>query len=215
MSPDITPVLHSPTPVDLIREAVNAATKAGVTVSTVQSLGVHCTSTHAPTWERDGRTDCVSPLGAVLLVMQPPVSDVDAAVAHALGVSTLWAIGFDDGCSKQPPSGAFAVGPAKLLYAQGFEAGTTFRAALHRRQGVPVERSPLHGVSAAGYADAASGPTRIEETLDSLSVSEGFEKWADSLRRRADKLPADQADELNMAEAMLREFAVDLKWIVS
>lgn len=200
---DISPATRPSDPVDLIRQAVNAADRMGITVSTVQSLGVHCTSTHAPRWERDGRTDCVSPLGAVLLVMQPPVPDIDAAIAHALGVSTLWCIGFDDGQAKQPPSNAFAAGPARRLYAEGFEAGTTFRAVMHRRQGVPVER-PLGQDTEPMQLETPRSV--IAELVSSLTVAQVLEALADSIPGR--KLPADDAAEW---VEVLRELAEEAR----
>lgn len=206
--PDITPVVRPPNPVDLIRESVNAAAQLGITVSTIPDLGVHCTSQHPPCWEREGRADCVSPLGAVLIARQPPIPSADDALAHVLGVSVLWVIGFDDGCAKQAPSTAFANGPARLLYAQGFEAGTTFRAVMHRRAGVPVERPD----------DAPTRPLVIDtprsvlaELLAAHTPAQVLTLAADDFAARAGRLSADDAQLLAVVEFTLREMAADVQ----
>jgi hypothetical protein len=204
--PDITPVVRPPNPiVEIIRRAVNAAHAAGLTVSTVPDLGVHCVSTAQPLWEVEQRVQVISPLGAVLLALQPQIVEADAALAHALGVNRIWICGFDEGQAGEKSDLLVDSGPAAQLYGQGFTAGVEFRAVMHRRAGVPVERP-----------DAPTRPIPLETPralvaglLATLTVSQVLEAAADDLRERGPKLPADQADDLAQAEAMLREFAAD------
>lgn len=95
MSSDIIPIGPSldrdpEDPTEIIRRAVNAAIATGLTVSTVPDLGVHCTSGHGQRWEADQRVRVLSPLGAVLLMRQPQISDADAALAATLDVNPIW-----------------------------------------------------------------------------------------------------------------------------
>jgi len=186
MSPDIEHATRPPNPtVEIIRRAVNAAHAAGLTVSTVPDLGVHCVSTHSPRWEVEQRVQVLSPLGAVLFALQPHIVDADAALAHVLGVGKLWVIGFDDACAgaKQPSE-------ASRLYGQGFAAGIEFRAVMHRRAGVPDERP----------ADERTEPMQVEtpasvlaNLIAEVSVSQVLEALANSIPGRG--LPIDDAAE--------------------
>lgn len=204
--PDITPIrtsaLANPT-VDLIRKCVNAASATGLTVSAVAELGVHCTSTHAPRWEVEPRADVISPLGAVLLAEQPQIADADAALAHVLGANRIWIMGFDEGQSGQKSDLLVEAGPAARLYGQGYAAGVEFRGALHKRLGVPVERT----------ADEPTNPVQfdtprsvITEIVSSLTVSQVLEALADSIPGRGW-----EADESADCAIELRALAEDYR----
>lgn len=177
--PDIERVTRPPDPtVEIIRRAVNAAHDAGITVSTVPDLGVHCTSTMDPRWEVEQRVQVVSPLGAVLLALQPHIVDADAALSHVLGVGKLWVIGFDDAVG-----GAKQVSEASRLYGDGFAAGVEFRAIMHRRAGVPVERAddqptaPIPGGTPAALLAEAIGILAVSEVLEALAESIPGRGW--------------------------------------
>lgn len=183
MSPDTTPVVRPPDPtVEIIRRAVNAAHAAGLTVSTVPDLGVHCTSSHGARWEADQRTRAISPLGAVLLIVQPHISDADSALAHVLGVNVLWVIGFGDGCGGARKAEDIS-GPAARLYSEGWTAGVEFRAIMHRRAGVPVERAddqptaPIPGGTPFALLAEAIGILAVSEVLEALAESIPGRGW--------------------------------------
>jgi len=203
--PDITPVVRPSDPtVEIIRRAVNAAHAAGLTVSTVPDLGVHCTSTHAPRWEVEQRVQVVSPLGAVLLMIQPTIPDADKALSHVLGVGKLWVIGFDEACG-----GAKQVSETSRLYGEGFAAGAEFRAVMHLRQGVPVARP----AEVTEPVQIDTPRSLIAELLAALTPSQGMEALADSCRARAEGLPADMAEDLAVVEHTLREMAAELRGV--
>lgn len=199
-----TKLVRPSDPTDIIRSAVNAATGCGLTVSTVPHLGVHCTSTHAPRWEIEARVEVISPLGAVLLAEQPRIPDADRALADALGVNTIWVIGFDHAQAGEKKSEAYVRGQAAELYAQGYAAGEKFRTEMHRRQGVPLERSATETTRPL----AVETPRQlIAGLLDSLTVSQVFEYAADSLRARREKLTGESADKIEVLETTAREMA--------
>ncbi len=203
--PDITPAVRPPNPiVEIIRKAVNAAHAAGLTVSTVPDLGVHCTSTHAPRWEVEQRVQVISPLGAVLLALQPAIVDADAALAHALGVNRIYILGFDEGQSGLKSNLLIDEGPAARLYGQGFAAGVEFRAIMHRRAGVPVERAPDEPTPVVG-------PPRdlLVEAMKHLTVSEVLETLAETVPGRAGtEMSVDDAAEWT---EIIRELAEQAK----
>jgi hypothetical protein len=177
---DISPAVRPFEPIRLIAEAVNVALRAGLTVSAVPALGVHCVSTAKPRWEPEARVQVISPLGAVLLARQPPIPDADAALAHALGVGRLYVVGFDDGCAGQSPSVSMSGGTASRLYGDGFVAGAQFRAVMHRRQAVPVER----GAEVTGPVHVGASRSVISELIASLTVAQVLTALADSIPGR-------------------------------
>ncbi len=178
--PDITPSVRPPNPtIEIIRRAVNAAHAAGLTVSTVPDLGVHCTSTHDPRWEVEQRVQVLSPLGAVLLALQPHIVDADAALAHVLGVNRIWVQGFDEGQSGEKSNLLVNEGPAARLYNDGWKAGVEFRAIMHRRAGVPVERPANETTPPVDTPRAL-----IASLIDSMTVAQVLEALADSIPRR-------------------------------
>lgn len=143
----------------LITDAINAAHLLGIAVTTDPRLGVKCPSTEKPRWERDPATPAVSPLGAVLLHLQPPIPLADDALIHVLGSKMLFHLGIEDGCGGAPVSTNLTRGPDGQLYRDGWMLGKVVRTFLatevcepHRtryargercpkcRAGVPVER---------------------------------------------------------------------------
>src|SRR5438876_1046192 len=63
------------------------------------ALGVVCSSTAEPAWGLDPMAHEISPLGAVLLSMQPPLADEDRALAHVFGSRPEFHEGIEDGAS--------------------------------------------------------------------------------------------------------------------
>jgi hypothetical protein len=176
--PDIEPATRPSDPLAVIRRAVKAAVAYGHIVTTGPDLGVVCDSTHAPTWQRDERATTISPLGALLLVHNPPVSVPDEAIAHVLGTEPLWALGFDDGCSGgEPGASAIVRGLGVRIYGSGFRAGAEFRA--------------LHGVPEPRDGDEVTEPVQQEQPasilhrlLASLTLAEAMEAVADTVPGR-------------------------------
>jgi len=237
--PDIIPVVTPTGAARILTDAVNAAHTRGLTVTTAADLGVIATSTQRPAWELDPRASAVSVLGAVLLAHQPPVVDVDHALAYVFRTRPEFCEGIEDGVSGNH-GGAESV---DQLFREGWFIGvqmrtlvTTIPCGKHltrypqgetcpRCAGVPVARSRLHSVSSAGHADAATvdetaDPFQIEsprsliaELLDALTPSQGLEALADSCRSRAPKLPPDLADDLTIVEHTLREMAAELRGV--
>ena len=115
-------------PVDLLKEAVAAARAKGIRVR-VGSPGVMPIGTHGDIrWgldelERDGGVD---PLGAVLLMAQPPSIDGEEAAALALGVDRCFVDGLADGLSLGPKDSRWVSSPARLNYLKAYEMGCNF-----------------------------------------------------------------------------------------
>lgn len=148
--PEAAQVRQRP-PIQIITDAVNAVLRIGVTVTTDRSPGVICTSTVDPTWERDPRARAVSPLGAVLLIEQPKVAELDPALAEALGVSVIWHLGFEFGCARERLDPRLKKPPAARLAGEGYLAGLEMRALLHsalrrRHRGDLTSCCEKHGV---------------------------------------------------------------------
>jgi hypothetical protein len=128
-------------PAARVKTAVLEAHRRGYHVSPdAQYTGVLLASTHVPTWERDARTDVISPLGAVLLVAQPAIPNMDDAIATALGTQIEYHLGYELGCAGEVVSEVLNKSPRARLAGQGFVDGAEMRALLHRRAGVPVAR---------------------------------------------------------------------------
>ena len=116
-------------PVDLLKEAVAAAREQGIRVR-VGTAGVIPIGTHSDTrWGLDEleRDSGVDPLGAVLLLAQPPSIDPEEAVALALGVDRCWIDAFADGLALNPRDSRWIHSPARINYLHGYESGTCFR----------------------------------------------------------------------------------------
>lgn len=172
--PDIQPsAARAADPARIITEAINAAIDRGLTVSSKPDLGVHCTSTWAPTWAPDPRSPAVSPLGAVLLAAQPQVSEPTAALVAALGVGSLFAEGFDAGCDGAKPSETLQKGPDAPLYRQGYALGVETRIHLHR-------------VGSGLRAVVTVSPGQlIDQLLNSLTCTQALDKLAAIEHQRA------------------------------
>lgn len=123
----------------ILTDAVNAAIATGLVVSTESdALGVVCNSTADPLWELDPMAHELSPLGAVLLAMQPPLADDDRALAHVFGARPEFHEGIEDGAS-----GRRNISHDDRLYSDGHLLGVQIRELIQRRRGIPVERSVI------------------------------------------------------------------------
>jgi hypothetical protein len=115
-------------PVDLLKEAVEAAKAKGIRVR-IGSAGVIPVGTHGDVrWGLDelNRDTGVDPLGAVLLHAQPPSIDPEQAVALALGVNRAFVDGLADGLALGPKDSRWVSSPARLNYMKAYELGCNF-----------------------------------------------------------------------------------------
>jgi len=200
----------------ILTDAVNAAHDRGLTVVAARDLGVICTSIVEPTWEVDPRAaTAISPLGAVLLDRKPPIVNIDMALSWVFGSRPEFHEGIEDGVVGQRD-----MRRDDKLYLDGVFIGAQLRELIQRRQGVPIERSAIHAVSTAGYADAAAiEPTRPVETpkavlaslLAKMSVPDALEAMADGFEQKRAQLGGDAADDLNVFEQTLRELAAEAR----
>lgn len=204
MSPDISPVVRESAPLKIIRAAIDTVRSRGITVTTDVYPGVMLASTLVPSWERDPKCERVSPLGAVLLALQPPVPSLDKALVAALDVSTIWILAFEFGAAGIEMDERLKRVPAKLLAAEGYAAGDALRTSM--------------GVPSARAATETTGPMQMEtpasvlaQLLDSLTMADVLGAAADSSKRRASKLPIRLSGQLVALEATLREMAEDLR----
>jgi hypothetical protein len=129
MSAIIKSVRQSPEPVDQLKEAVAIAREMGLRVR-IGSLGVAAVSTAGPRrWEVDPleRDPGVSPIGALILVAQPPAIDAPAAAAQALGVDACWVEGLEAGLGLFPKDPAWMQSRRRDYYLHGFETGVSLR----------------------------------------------------------------------------------------
>lgn len=114
-------------PVAMIREAALAQLAAGTRVR-VGSLGVHVTSAERPRWERDPRQSGVSPLGCVLLEVQPEEwDDSYEALAAVFETRVAYVEGLADGLEKAVPARELSEGVVARLYISGWEQGYRIR----------------------------------------------------------------------------------------
>lgn len=121
-----------PHPIEIIRDAVRAVRAQGIAV-VPGDLGVHCTgSAGLVTWERD-RDRVVSPMGAVLLHVQPQAADTEKALALALDAPEAWLYGFEAGVSRTPPADAWAALPNARLFLAAYKQGIEYRGELFGR----------------------------------------------------------------------------------
>lgn len=236
--PDIRPfVIRGTGAARILTDAINAAHAAGLTVSTAADIGVICLSSAGPAWAPDPRATAVSVLGCVLLAHQPPIVEIDHALAHVFGTRPEFAEGVEDRVS-----GKAAGESGDRLYGDGYFVGVQLRSLVSTvpcgahlvryprgercpkcQAAVPIERSPLHAVSAAGYADAMTvdeSTDRIQldtprsvitSVLAELTDSQELETLADRCSARAPKLPPALAEDLRIVEFTLRALATDAR----
>jgi hypothetical protein len=196
---DITPATRPSDPTHVVVQCITAAILDGVPVSADPYPGVVLASTQKPAWARDPASETVSALGAVLLIRQPPVADVDAALELALGVGPGWLVGFERGVLGHDMDERLERRPDARLVGQGVVAGQEVRARMHvRRLGTPVKI----GVPTAGPARAV-----IAELLDALSTSQLLEAAADSCHGRVKGLTPEVAAAVTEIETVLRNLA--------
>jgi hypothetical protein len=210
---DITPVTRPSDPAAIVRDAVNEANIRGIPVSADATYsGVVCNSTHQPRWERDKSTEVVSVLGAVLLVAQPPIPDLDDALKFALGTQIEWHLGLELGVAGAVPSEALNKSPRARLAGQGYAAGAELRAMLHRRAGVPIERSPVETTDRIPYLadvqDAAIRRAAAARLLEAITVSDAIELVSELARARyAEETDALKREELQLVAEVVGELA--------
>jgi hypothetical protein len=178
----------------ILTDSLNAAHAAGLTVSTAPDLGVICTSTAHPKWEPEAFAPAVSVLGAVLLARQPPIVDVDEALAYVFGHRPEFAEGIEDGVGGKP-----APETADRLFCEGYFLGVQMRTlvatvpcALHLTRyprggkcpdcaaGVPVERP----AETTERMQIDTPRSVIAELISSLTVAQVLEALADSIPGR-------------------------------
>lgn len=119
----------SPAPIETLKAAVAWARKTGIRVR-IGTLGVIAASTHgAVHWERDelDRDPGVSPVGAVLLLTQPPAYDPYDASAQALGVDRCWIEGLLGGLGLEAKDSRWMQSPRRGYFCHGYESGVTLR----------------------------------------------------------------------------------------
>jgi hypothetical protein len=224
--PDISHVTRPPViPVSgaarILTDALNQAHARGLTVSTDADLGVIATSTHRPGWEVDPRARAVSVLGCVLLAHQPPIVDVDHALAYVFGTRPEFAEGIEEGCAGKP-----APDTADRLFCDGYVLGVQMRVlvwtvpcAVHLTRFRRGERCPqcADGVPVPRPAAETTRPldtprSLIAGLLAALTTAQVLEAVADDFRaRRSGPVTPREAIDLDMAEQMLRELAVDFE----
>jgi len=206
----------------ILTDAVNAAHARGLTVTTARDLGVVCPSIVDPSWEIDPRASAVSVLGAVLLDRQPPIVDIDHALAYVFGTRPEFHEGIEWGAAGKP-----APETADRLFADGYFLGVQMRTlvatvpcGVHltrylrgercpRCVGAPVESSPTETTRPL---DLETPRSLIAGLLASLTPAQVLEAVADDFRvRRAGPVTSREAIDLDQAEALLRELAVDFE----
>lgn len=114
-------------PIEVIRSAVLSQRAAGARIS-IGLLGVHVVSAESPRWERDPRAKWLSPLGAVLLEVQPSEwDDPYDALAEVFETRLAYVEGLIDGMEKAEPDKDRAGTRDGRLYVTGWEQGYRFR----------------------------------------------------------------------------------------
>lgn len=122
-APDSNPKPH---PLTVVRDAVLSAVASGIHVR-IGELGVACTSSHgAHRWARD-RDAAISPLGAVLLELQPEATEVYAALAEAFDVREAFVHGLEGGLDHEAPSQNWTSTINAGQFLAGYETGSLFR----------------------------------------------------------------------------------------
>ena len=179
---DIKAAVRPRSPAEIITDAVNVALTRNLPVAAIRDPGVVLASTHVPSWERDPRATEISPLGAVLLIEQPAVADLDRALAYTLDVSIAYHLGFELGCAGEKLSASLEESPAALLAAEGYLVGVQMKELLDRR---------AKGLLPGGLVSPSR--TLIAELISSLTVSQVLEALIDSIpgRQWSDEESAD------------------------
>lgn len=125
----IKSVRQSPEPIDQLKQAIAIAREMGLRVR-IGSLGVSAVSTSGPIrWDVDPleRDSGVSPVGALILIAQPPAIDADRAAAQALGVDVCWVTGLDLGLGLAPKDPAWMASRRREYFLHGYESGVSLR----------------------------------------------------------------------------------------
>jgi len=141
--PTVAETTESRHPVLLIKAAIARAAARGITVELGGPLGVRYVHGSRPRWVVDVREASVSPLGAVLLDLQPEGPTdiarslgsssqsldgfVSIAVAEALDVHLAYVEGLLCGMDHMEPSGAWVRSPKARFYLAGIAHGARFR----------------------------------------------------------------------------------------
>jgi hypothetical protein len=118
-----------PLPIEVITDAVAYCRAQGISVR-IGSPGVHCISTLGDRrWEVDPseRDGAIDPIGAVLLVEQPPGCDLPDAARLALDVPKAWVAGLQDGMLLELRDPDWMASPKRAIYEHGRESGTLLR----------------------------------------------------------------------------------------
>lgn len=126
--PDTTATPEPPTsPLMVLRAALRWAALDGYQVTATTDHGVVCVSKHArDPWRKDPFQSAISPVGAAVLMLQPPQTFIWSAIAEVLGGSIPFAEGVQDGIAKVSPR-AQAFGQAWRRYLDGLEVGYQVR----------------------------------------------------------------------------------------
>lgn len=214
---DIKPEVRPP--VRIVVDAVNEAHALGVPISAdTEYVGVVLTSTLVPGWERDPRAGAVSPLGAVLLIEQPAIADLDKALERALGTHRAWHLGFEHGIAGREVSRVLNDSPRVQLAGEGHMAGVQLRTLLHRRQAVPIERSAEERTQTRlvpARPTAELEREALRRLMAHAKTSDVLELAADICRDRANAdgggIVGDKAVNNAVTEAELRGIARDLR----
>lgn len=118
-----------PAPIETLKAAVAWARKNGWRVR-IGTLGGAAVSTRGGIhWERDDmdRDPGVSPVGACILLRQPPARDPYDAAAQSLGVDRCWVEGLLDGLGLEPKDAMWMQSRRRAYYLHGFESGILLR----------------------------------------------------------------------------------------
>jgi hypothetical protein len=146
--PDLTKGPETPSPAQIIREAIAWVRARGVYVAATRNPGVICASgavSGLATWERDPYADEISPVGAVILKAQPQTCDDEDAATIALGVPIAFIEGLEDGVTMTEPVEARKHPIERRQYLLGFELGLMTRGWLLRPKSAAV--LPGEGIS--------------------------------------------------------------------
>lgn len=128
--PSKPPSERDPLPA-LFAEALNQAHVEGLSLVASGEMGVRCVSTHGGRrWEADPNAEGVSPLGAVVLLRQPPAVTPDQAAAIACNTSMRWVEAFAVGVSGLAPITMWRDHVAYRLMAAAWLFGVQIRTTL-------------------------------------------------------------------------------------
>lgn len=122
-------IVHSPSavrPIDLIRQAMAWCHMRGIHIE-IGEYGIEHTGHRW--WLTPGK-NCVDPLGAVVLMVQPPVKALPEAAAVAMNTHVAFTEGLAAGIERRVPSMGWTNTPRKQLFLDGFELGVQLRISL-------------------------------------------------------------------------------------